>query len=75
MNLLKSSQILSGKIGKTKSFKGETVHEDKYTKIRRFYEIKKDIKQQLGTNSPISPEQVIISLCKLKPDAKSFYNK
>ena len=58
-----------------KKFKEEN-KEDKdkkeYDKIRRFYEIKQDIKGQLGANSNISPEQVIVSLCKLKPNAKSF---
>jgi hypothetical protein len=56
-----------------KIFKNENEDDTKYDRIRRFYEIRKGIQNTLGDKANgISPEQVLVSLCNLKPDAKSF---
>lgn len=77
--ILKSQVLLNNQVQKMtnnipkKQFK-EPVNEN-YQKYKRYYQLKKNLINQtniLEAAQMMSPEQVMVTLCKLKPDAKSF---
>ena len=51
-----------------KKFKEENDNNNKYERIRKFYEIRKDIQNQLG--GPVNTDAVLVSLCNINPSFK-----